>query len=171
MNKARFRNLRIFLAYVFMGLGLTSVLLQWHFIFPLIFTVLMWLTNFQNYSRYSYNLEYVNNILGVVLIGIMMDYYSEIPLFTVAMVLAFPSIGGVRNRFPFLIATNELLWMEKLSWIVSLGVYIIALYYNSWKWNYLGYIFRILFLGQFMHGWLELLKPMLMLKIFPRGVE
>lgn len=139
MNKAKYRNVRIFLAYLFMMLGIISVILQWHLLFTLIFVAGLWILNYQNYLKYSYNLEYFNHFFGHVLIGWMMDYVSEYPLFTLSMVTMFPANGGIRNRFPFLIGTNKFLWIEKSFWFISLSIFLISLYLNTWKWNYLEY--------------------------------
>lgn len=140
MNKAKFRNLRIFLAYVFMSLGFLSVILEWNFIFSLIFIFCFWLINYQNFLKYSYNLEYFNHLLGHLLIGLMLDFTSKYPLFSISSVILFPANGGIRNRFPFLIGVNKFLWIEKSFWLISFSIYLIGVYLNGWKWNYLGYV-------------------------------
>ncbi len=140
MNKAKFRNLRIFLAYVFMILGISSVIFQWHFGFSLVFTCMIWLINYQNFLKYSYNLEFLNHFLGHIIIGLMMDFFTEFPLFILSMIFMFPSTGGIRNRFPFLVGVNKFLWLEKAFWFLSVVTYALGIYFNSWKWNYLGYI-------------------------------
>ncbi len=173
MKKAKFRHVRLLIAYLLMILGALSIFGGWHFSVFLLLSALIWFTNYLNDLHYSYNLEYINHVIGNILIGVLLDWSSEYKLFTLSIILSFPAQGGIRNRFPFWVGINKALWIEKTFWFLALIIYGLAIYLNPWKWQYLAF-FLLGFTFATIYTWIARgteAKAYIELEKKERGVE